>query len=91
MIRALEPLVDLWILTRADNPRAAEPVDLAREVRQGLLASPVRCAVEIATLLARPSDRVLVTGSFYVAGEALAVLRIGMRSDHSAKYSFRRS
>ena len=32
-------------------------------------------AVELARLLARPDDRVLVTGSFYVAGEALAILR----------------
>ena len=75
MIRALSPVVDLWILTRAENPRAAEPGDLAREVRNGMSAGTVESAIELADLLARPSDRVLVTGSFYVAGEALASLR----------------
>jgi dihydrofolate synthase/folylpolyglutamate synthase len=75
MIRALKAVVDVWIFTRADNPRAAEPRDFAREVRNGMSAGTVESAVELADLLARPSDRVLVTGSFYVAGEALASLR----------------
>jgi dihydrofolate synthase/folylpolyglutamate synthase len=75
MIRALKPVVDLWIFTRADNPRAADPMDLAREAGVGVSAPSVARAVELAQLLARPADRVLVTGSFYVAGEALAILR----------------
>lgn len=74
MIRALKPAVDVWIFTRSANPRAAEPGDLAREVRDGMSAGTVESAVELADLLARRSDRVLVTGSFYVAGEAMRVL-----------------
>jgi dihydrofolate synthase/folylpolyglutamate synthase len=75
MIRALEPAVDFWICTAARNPRAADPSDLAREAEPGVTAPTVARAVELATLLARPGDRVLVTGSFYVAGEAIPILR----------------
>jgi dihydropteroate synthase len=71
MIRALKPGVDFWICAAADNPRAADPADLAREAGIAVTAPSVARAVELADLLARPDDRVLVTGSFYVAGEAL--------------------
>ena len=75
MIAALAPAVDFWICTRADNPRAAEADELARGAGAGVSAPSVSRAVELAQLMARPRDRVLVTGSFYVAGEALAILR----------------
>ena len=75
MIAALAPAVDFWICTRADNPRAAEAGELARAAGVGVSAPSVSRAVELAQLMARPRDRVLVTGSFYVAGEALAILR----------------
>ncbi len=75
MIAALAPQVDFWICTQAVNPRAADPVELSRAVRAGVSAPSVARAVELASLLARPADRVLVTGSFYVAGEALSSLR----------------
>jgi dihydrofolate synthase/folylpolyglutamate synthase len=71
MIRALQPEVDFWIFTRADNPRAADPTELARRAGPSVISPTVARAVELATLMARPADRVLVTGSFYVAGEAL--------------------
>jgi len=75
MIRALAPAVDFWICTQAATPRAVPPVELLKKVRAGVSAPSVAHAVEAARLLARPEDRVLVTGSFYVAGEALASLR----------------
>jgi dihydrofolate synthase/folylpolyglutamate synthase len=71
MIRALKPAVDFWICAAADNPRAADPADLVREIGTGVTSPSVARAVELAELLAQPADRVLVTGSFYVAGEAL--------------------
>lgn len=75
MIRALNPHVDFWILTQAGNPRAADPAEVARAVTTGVIAPTVARAVELADLTARRQDRVLVTGSFYVAGEALVTLR----------------
>jgi len=76
MLRSLAPLVEFWILTRARNPRAADPAEMAKVAGSGVIASTVPRAVELAGLMARPADRVLVTGSFYVAGEALAALRM---------------
>jgi dihydrofolate synthase/folylpolyglutamate synthase len=75
MIAALAPAVDFWICTQSNNPRAAEAGELLRAVKTGVSAPGVACAAELASLLARPADRVLVTGSFYVAGEALFSLR----------------
>lgn len=76
MLRALLPGVDVAILTRARSPRAAAPAGLARRTgaRPALLGRTVEEALDLARLLAEPRDAVLVTGSFYVAGEALAAL-----------------
>ena len=60
---------------RAASPRAADPWVLAREARGPALVAPsVAAALEAARRLAGPRDAVVVTGSFYVAGEALAFL-----------------
>jgi dihydrofolate synthase / folylpolyglutamate synthase len=75
MTAALAPAVDFWICTRAENPRAADPSELAGAAGVGVTAPSVARAIELAQLMARPQDRVLVTGSFYVAGEAMAILR----------------
>ncbi|HEU4339863.1 MAG TPA: folylpolyglutamate synthase/dihydrofolate synthase family protein [Planctomycetota bacterium] len=85
MMKALAPQVDFWICTRADNPRAADPSELARKASVGVTSANIASAMDLATLLARPDDRVLVTGSFYVAGEALAALRMGMTSGRSSR------
>jgi dihydrofolate synthase/folylpolyglutamate synthase len=75
MLRTLEPLADLTILTRAQSPRAAAPETLAR-VARGLAVrtESVGQAVALARTVARPADAIVVAGSFYVAGEALASL-----------------
>lgn len=75
MIRALDRVVDFWILTRAGSPRAADPRELARHVETGVVAGTVPSAIDLAERIAGRADRVVVTGSFYVAGEALAALR----------------
>jgi len=71
MLRALR--ADVWILTRADNARACAPADLAA-VRPGTTIGSVARAVRLAEKMARKGDLVLVTGSFYVAGEAYRAL-----------------
>ena len=67
---------DLAVLTRADHPRAADPAALARWTRgrPAVTARTVPEALATALALAGPADAVVVTGSFYVAGEALAAL-----------------
>lgn len=77
MLRTLAPLADRLILTQAASPRAASPADLARQVPGGncLTIGGVGRALRLARKRAAPGDLVVVTGSFYVAGEALKVLR----------------
>ncbi len=73
MLRTLLPGADLAVFTRARHPRAAAPEDLARGTRgPAVIAGGVGRALALARKLARPADMVLVTGSFYVAGEALS-------------------
>jgi dihydrofolate synthase/folylpolyglutamate synthase len=75
MLRALRPEADLSVFTRAAGPRAADPEGLARLWgRPALVVQEVAGALEVARAVARPEDRVVVTGSFYVAGEALAAM-----------------
>jgi dihydrofolate synthase/folylpolyglutamate synthase len=75
MMRALLPLADVKILTRSRSPRAADPREMTRHATGWVLvARTVGEAVELGQALARPQDTLLVTGSFYVAGEALEAL-----------------
>jgi dihydrofolate synthase/folylpolyglutamate synthase len=79
MLRALAPRADLVVLARADHPRAADPEALAKDVvgPPAVLARSVPEALATARAVARDVDEVVVTGSFYVAGEALAALGVG--------------
>jgi len=81
MLRTLLPGTDLAIFTRAMNPRAAAPSDLLRRASgfAALAAGSVARALGMARKAAGPQDAIVVTGSFYVAGEALALL--SRRSD----------
>lgn len=77
--RALDPLIDQWLLAGIDD----EPRGLDARALQARLP-PLRGTVELATdvaaacararVLARPRDRVIVFGSFYVVGPALVWL-----------------
>jgi dihydrofolate synthase/folylpolyglutamate synthase len=74
MLRELGP-ADFSIFTRARSPRAAAPEALMRRSRgPAVRVERVDEAVALARQLAGPEDAVVVTGSFYVAGEALASL-----------------
>ena len=74
MLRAL-PRMDLTIFTQARSPRAAEPEALMRHARgPAARTRSVEEALDLARTAARPGDAIVVAGSFYVAGEALASL-----------------
>jgi dihydrofolate synthase/folylpolyglutamate synthase len=68
MLRILRPFAKRFILTRADHPRAFEPRELASMVS----GTPVKTVGEALRLARGPT---LVTGSFYVVGEAMARLK----------------
>ncbi len=78
MLRELAPATDVGLLTRARSPRAVPPAELARVAPfPSVTIGSVARAVRLALRRAAPRDRVLVAGSFYVAGEALEELRKG--------------
>lgn len=74
----LFPLADTVIVTRADNQRSMDPFELASSAR--LFSSDVREAPNVAEALhlarkiAPDEATILVTGSLYLVGEALAKL-----------------
>ncbi|KAF1024009.1 MAG: Dihydrofolate synthase/folylpolyglutamate synthase [Paracidovorax wautersii] len=79
MLRRMAPLVDHWIFTDLDTPRAAKAADVADYWRAlGLRPDvPVETAATPQAALARavsqsePADRIVVFGSFYTVGGVL--------------------
>jgi dihydrofolate synthase / folylpolyglutamate synthase len=74
----LFPLGERVIATRADNPRAALPheiAELARPTQTEILEQEsVSAALEQARLSAGDRGVVVITGSIYIVGEALGIL-----------------
>jgi dihydrofolate synthase/folylpolyglutamate synthase len=74
----LFPLADRVIATRADNPRAASPDEIAKlgahAQTEILPADSVREALEQARKLAGSKGVIVITGSIYIVGEALGLL-----------------
>lgn len=85
-VAPLAPWVKVAVLARPDSPRACETTELGRMFRRLRVrtdsAPDVPAAVERALLLSGDSVPVVVAGSFYVAGEALAVLSRRARHVH---------
>ena len=84
MITPLQDIVDHWIAVTADNPRAIEAGELARQIANlnnaaCLSADSLQQAMDSARALATSEDRILVTGSFYVVGPALRSLELYSR------------
>jgi len=76
--RTLAPLVDVAILTQAKIERAL-PVDQLAAASEGmwresLVAPDVATALRLAREQSREGDCILITGSFYVVGEAMELL-----------------
>lgn len=79
MFRTLTPAVGALILTRAENPRSADPVDLARVAREiaPSLSIDVAPALPEALELAwgrSPAHRIVVAGSIFLLGDVLRQL-----------------
>ncbi len=74
-VKAIVPFADEIVFVRYDSPRSRDPVHLqAAAGGRGLLAESVAAGLSLAQESARPGGTVLVTGSFYAAGEARALL-----------------
>ncbi|MBM3244321.1 MAG: hypothetical protein FJZ15_00815 [Candidatus Omnitrophica bacterium] len=75
--RELREISDTVFLTKADNPRACEPQDLARyfQVKALRKTKSVKEALILAKKQAGEEDLILVAGSLFVAGEARKWLR----------------
>ena len=76
----LFPLGERIVVTRANNPRSATPLEIheaATRVSAEIEAAPdVPCALQRARELAGPQGLVVVTGSIYIVGEAMRALRV---------------
>lgn len=77
VLRELAPITECWHFIGFESPRALAPERL-REIWDGLAfdARPVHLHACVADALQaiQPDDRVLIAGSLYLAGEALALL-----------------
>ena len=79
---SLAGVVDRWIAVTAKGPRAIEANELARRIANAtdkacLVAETPEAAIEAAREFAGDHGRILVTGSFYVVGPILDLLREG--------------
>jgi len=79
IIRALQPIAARWHFTNFESPRMMPSSELQTTL-DGIYGGHVPCEVHLTTeaalAAARSHDeRVLVTGSLYLAGEILALLR----------------
>ena len=79
MAELLFPLADQVILTQAQTPRAASPQeirDAAIAVAIGAFTEPsVSDAIARALQVTPKNGVVVITGSIYIVGEALSILR----------------
>jgi len=76
VVTPLQEQVDHWIAVTADSPRGIAAGELARQVANAvdkacLEAESLDAAIGAAEERAQASDRVLVTGSFYLVGPVL--------------------
>ena len=79
ILRALQPIAARWHFTDFESPRSAPPEQL-KEVQASLYGQAVETFVHshpAAALMAakKGKERVLITGSLYLAGEVLAHVR----------------
>jgi dihydrofolate synthase/folylpolyglutamate synthase len=79
MLKILLPITNKVILTKANSPRAYNPKDLANFVEPYSipyqLTKSVKEAIGEGLKKVSKDELVVITGSFYVAGEALQILK----------------
>ena len=75
MVRMIEPFADKIIITRAENPRAEEPLKIKKFIKNKnkikKINKDVKKAVKYAEKIAEKGDLILVTGSCFVVGETI--------------------
>jgi dihydrofolate synthase / folylpolyglutamate synthase len=80
MAEILFPLADRVIATRADNPRSASPEEIREAASRTSTpidtAPDVAGAVAMANTTARLDTVVVITGSIYIVGDAMRLLRV---------------
>ena len=74
MILALSPLAARFLIVPIRSQRAAPPADIERYVPKYLSATLCASAGQALDLARRFNERVLVTGSLFLVGEALSIL-----------------
>jgi len=80
ILKEVATVGDSIIVTRSKNPRAALPEDLCQRIEKLCYKQPVIFdntldAVIEAKRIATKNDLICITGSAYVAGEAMQVLK----------------
>jgi dihydrofolate synthase/folylpolyglutamate synthase len=76
------PIADKIILTKINNLRAMTPEAIKEELMDFcddfIITQDTQSAIQIAKSIATPLDLICITGSFYLAGEAMRILNIGL-------------
>jgi len=89
MVRALSPVVDQIVVVAARTPRSLPSRALLRvAAKAGIPAvdgGTLRRGLAVAQRLAGGTGQVLITGSHYVVGEALGLLKRGKRLTMAGK------
>lgn len=84
MLQTMTPLADSWQCVSIRDPRGMSAESLASILRQHNVTVPVRCHDDVAEAVALllqdcdSADRIIITGSFMVAGPASAHVSNGM-------------
>lgn len=74
VLRLLSPIVGEWILPPVQSPRILPPADMAEKVRRAS-AAPLALPGSLAEALGNMAASTLICGSFFLIGEAKALLQ----------------
>ncbi|MCF6159141.1 MAG: bifunctional folylpolyglutamate synthase/dihydrofolate synthase [wastewater metagenome] len=80
ILTEIVPVSNEVLVTRSKNPRAAEPDDLYQRIerlcgKQSGIFDTIQNAVHAAQQMASKKDLICITGSAYIAGEAMQILK----------------
>jgi dihydrofolate synthase/folylpolyglutamate synthase len=78
ILRALVPVISAFVMTRASNPRSADPAALAELARRMASRPVVEIAERPSDALARAwtrSPRIVVAGSIFLLGDIIGAMQ----------------
>ena len=83
ILKEIVTVGDSIIVTRSQNPRAAPPEDLSQRIeklcgKRAEITDNTQDAVVVAKQIASKEDLICITGSAYVAGEAMQALSMSI-------------